>query len=94
MVRMLSERKTLAFIVVLAASSLTCAADDERENRGNDPFLHVSSAIADCAAPRGPSETAQEWLDDYRAFWTSAFDRLDEHLIRNPQAPPKSPKEK
>ena len=39
-------------------------------------------------------KSAQEWLDDYRAFWTSAFDRLDEHLIRNPQAPPKSPKEK
>jgi len=39
-------------------------------------------------------KSAQEWLDHYRAFWTSAFDRLDEHLIRNPQAPPKSPKEK
>ena len=25
-------------------------------------------------------KSAQEWLDDYRAFWTSAFDRLDAHL--------------
>jgi hypothetical protein len=64
MVRRLSKSKTLAFIAVLAVSSLTLGADDERENRGNDPFLHVSSAIADCAAPRGPSETAQEWLDE------------------------------
>ena len=34
-------------------------------------------------------KTAQEWLDYYRAFWTGAFDRLDEHLKRNP-----TPKEK
>jgi len=32
---------------------------------------------------------AQEWLDYYRAFWTGSFDRLDDHLKRNP-----SPKEK
>ena len=31
--------------------------------------------------------SAQEWLDDYRAFWTGAFDRLDEHLKRNPHPP-------
>lgn len=40
-------------------------------------------------------KSAQEWLDEYRAFWTSAFDRMDEHLKRNPQMPPpKPPKEK
>ena len=33
--------------------------------------------------------SAQEWLDTYRAFWTGAFDRLDEHLSRNPHKPPK-----
>ena len=38
-------------------------------------------------------KTAQEWLDHYRAFWTGAFDRLDEHLKRNPQLSP-TPKEK
>jgi len=64
MVRRLSKSKTLAFIAVLAVSSLTLGADDERENRGNDPFLHVSSAIADCAAPRGPFETPHEWLEE------------------------------
>jgi DNA-binding transcriptional ArsR family regulator len=38
-------------------------------------------------------KNAQEWLDYYRAFWTGAFDRLDEHLKRNPQLSP-MPKEK
>ena len=37
-------------------------------------------------------KTAQEWLDYYRAFWTGAFDRLDEHLKRNPQLPNKEKK--
>ena len=37
-------------------------------------------------------KTAQEWLDQMRAFWTGAFDRLDEHLKRNPHMP--TPKEK
>jgi DNA-binding transcriptional ArsR family regulator len=32
-------------------------------------------------------QTAQEWLDQTRAFWTSTFDRLDEHLKRNPKPP-------
>jgi len=36
-------------------------------------------------------KSAQEWLDYYRAFWTGAFDRLDEHLKRNPH-PPKEKK--
>jgi hypothetical protein len=49
-----------------AASSASGAssADEPLENRGNDPFLHVSGAIADCATPRGPFETQQEWLDE------------------------------
>lgn len=34
-------------------------------------------------------KSAQEWLDYYRAFWTSAFDRLDAHLKTNPQMPEK-----
>jgi DNA-binding transcriptional ArsR family regulator len=33
--------------------------------------------------------SAQEWLDHYRAFWTSAFDRLDAHLKANPKMPEK-----
>ncbi len=39
-------------------------------------------------------KSAQEWLDFYRAFWTGAFDRLDEHLKRNPQLPNPPNKEK
>jgi DNA-binding transcriptional ArsR family regulator len=38
-------------------------------------------------------KSAQEWLDHYRAFWTGSFDRLDEHLKRNPH-PPKDPSDK
>jgi DNA-binding transcriptional ArsR family regulator len=30
-------------------------------------------------------KSAQEWLDYYRAFWTGAFDRLDQHLKQNPE---------
>jgi hypothetical protein len=60
----LSKGRTVFALAVLAASSLASRADDTRENRGNDPFLHISSAIADCAAPLGPLETTQEWLDE------------------------------
>ncbi|SAK58421.1 hypothetical protein AWB79_02530 [Caballeronia hypogeia] len=55
---------------MLLAYALAAHADDandkraNRENRGNDPFLHISSAIAGCAAPLGPFETEQEWLDE------------------------------
>jgi DNA-binding transcriptional ArsR family regulator len=28
-------------------------------------------------------QSAQEWLDHYRAFWTGAFDRLDAHLRKD-----------
>jgi DNA-binding transcriptional ArsR family regulator len=34
-------------------------------------------------------KSAQEWLDHYRVFWTHAFDRLNEHLKRNPKTPEK-----
>jgi hypothetical protein len=37
-------------------------AQEALANRGNDPFMQVSSAIAGCAAPRGPFETEKEWL--------------------------------
>ena len=59
--------RTLALLAILATQVCTAHADEaraDRANRGNDPFLHVSSAIAGCAAPRGPFETEQEWLDE------------------------------
>ncbi|BAN25083.1 conserved hypothetical signal peptide protein [Caballeronia insecticola] len=52
---------TLAVLIALPAAT---RAADPRINRGNDPFLHVSSAVAGCSAPRGPVETEQEWLDE------------------------------
>jgi len=33
-------------------------------------------------------KTAQEWLDQTRAFWTGAFDRLDAHLKKTPEKKP------
>jgi len=30
-------------------------------------------------------KTAQEWLDQTRAFWSGAFDRLDAHLKKTPE---------
>src|SRR5579864_2039295 len=30
-------------------------------------------------------KTAQEWLDHYRGFWNSSFDRLDAHLKNTPE---------
>ncbi|SAK50631.1 hypothetical protein AWB75_01418 [Caballeronia catudaia] len=62
MTERLSIRISAAVIVI--ALSFAAHADDTRENRGDDPFLRVSSAIADCPAPRGPFETEQEWLDE------------------------------
>ena len=66
-VRFSTSKRTwggLTLLALLAASPVPVRADDARANRGNDPFLHVSSAVADCAAPRGPFETEQEWLDE------------------------------
>ncbi|WP_248322567.1 BON domain-containing protein [Caballeronia sp. Sq4a] len=57
--------KTTALLgVLLALHALAVGADETLANRGNDPFLHVSNAIADCPAPRGPFETEAEWLDE------------------------------
>ena len=66
-VRFSTSKRTwggLTLLALLAASPVPVRADDTRANRGNDPFLHVSSAVEDCAAPRGPFETEQEWLDE------------------------------
>ena len=36
-----------------------------------------------CCSLRGEAlEEAHQWLDEYRRFWSNAFDRLDEHLIK------------
>lgn len=61
-----SMKKRRLLIVLTIASSLQANAGEAEVNRGDDPFLHhVSNAIANCAAPRGPVvETEQEWLDE------------------------------
>jgi hypothetical protein len=58
-----SAVKTATLMIVLLINANASAQDAARVNRGNDPFLHVSSAI-DCPAPQGPLETEQEWLDE------------------------------
>jgi hypothetical protein len=50
--------------VLLFVTPNALAQDETRVNRGNDPFMHISSAVVHCAAPRGPFETNQEWLDE------------------------------
>ncbi|WP_277185033.1 BON domain-containing protein [Caballeronia sp. BR00000012568055] len=48
----------------LAIALPAIAGDAARLNHGDDPFIHVSNAIPNCATPRGPFETDQEWLDE------------------------------
>jgi len=35
-----------------------------------------------CRLDAGPLARASDWLEVYRQFWTSSFDRLAEHLER------------
>lgn len=35
-----------------------------------------------CALDAEPLEQASAWLGDYRRFWESSFDRLEEHINR------------
>lgn len=39
-------------------------APDALRNFGNDPFLHISSAVADCPLPLGPLMRESDWLAD------------------------------
>jgi len=56
--------RTWPLCVAIALYPLAACADGTLANGGNDPFLHISSAIAECPAPPGPFVTAQEWLDE------------------------------
>jgi hypothetical protein len=53
-----------ALLISLPISLPASAGSDARANHGDDPFIHVSNAIPNCATPRGPFETDQEWLDE------------------------------
>jgi hypothetical protein len=57
----------VAWVLVLCVTSGAVLADEKRakrENRGNDPFVQISTAIPGCPEPLGPRETDQEWLDE------------------------------
>ncbi|VVE88470.1 hypothetical protein [Pandoraea bronchicola] len=45
-----------------AASSAPATATVQ--NFGHDPFLHISTAIADCPTPLGPAMRESDWLAD------------------------------
>jgi len=47
-----------------------------RSSRGQQRVIRLN--------PEG-LKTAQEWLDQTRAFWNGAFDHLDTHLKHNPE---------
>ncbi|NML34435.1 hypothetical protein [Paraburkholderia antibiotica] len=49
---------------LLCMGTLHAHAEPARVNRGHDPFMPISHAIADCPTPLGPFETDKEWLDD------------------------------
>ncbi len=57
-------RCVIAFGLLLAQHAGAQQDAAARLNRGHDPFLAISHAIADCPAPLGPLETEKEWLDD------------------------------
>lgn len=48
----------------LASVSPGAHGQEERINRGHDPFFQISKAIDGCPVPLGPLETEQEWLAD------------------------------
>jgi hypothetical protein len=59
----MKARPMMTIVLAMSTTLPASAQDATRVNRGNDPFLRVSSAIA-CPAPPGPLETEQEWLDE------------------------------
>lgn len=61
MKRQIIARLTCLLIGITAVQAL---AQGSRSNRGHDPFIQISQAIAHCPAPLGPLETEKEWLDD------------------------------
>jgi DNA-binding transcriptional ArsR family regulator len=35
-----------------------------------------------CRLNAAPLKSANDWIEDYRAFWTDSFDRLDDYLAK------------
>lgn len=49
-----------AWLLLACLLNATAAAQEDRDNHFNDPFVQVTSAIADCPAPAGPLYTPTE----------------------------------
>jgi hypothetical protein len=57
----------LCFTAIALAASTTSGAAEERANRFGDPFLQVTSAIADCPPQQGPMITEDEMRTEAHA---------------------------
>lgn len=56
---------TIARTILPALLLLTPSAHaDDLQNRGNDPFFQISSAVANCPEPAGPRVSEAEWKRD------------------------------
>src|SRR3954468_2990121 len=51
------------FFALFSAAATGAGAQEARTNAFNDPFLQVTSAIAQCPVPEGPLYTEQEVRD-------------------------------
>jgi hypothetical protein len=78
--------------VLLGSWAAHALAEDERINRGHDPFFQISHALAGCPVPLGPLETGQEWLDEshYRiergnSCWVEGRCRLSNAYLYDPE---------
>ncbi|ALS58826.1 hypothetical protein AT302_02570 [Pandoraea norimbergensis] len=47
-----------------ATDPSAASARDDLRNFGSDPFLHISSAVADCPVPLGPFMRESDWIAD------------------------------
>ena len=54
----------LCLCVSLLSAVFPAHGDEQRTNRGHDPFFKISKAIDACPVPLGPLETEAEWLAD------------------------------
>jgi hypothetical protein len=52
-----------SFLFLICALGLACAQAQERKNYFDDPFVQVTSGIADCPVPPGPDITQAEMAD-------------------------------
>lgn len=54
--------KRTGFFCLLMSLTAFSHADEQLQNRGNDPFFQVSKAILNCPEPAGPRTTEAEWI--------------------------------